>query len=167
MNGELPKQISELEQLVQRKNELLRNFPVICISGLNRLEQDDIEGFSKTLDDRQLLIDKLIGLDDEFRNKFDRLSDEYKKILDNLMKPEFENISFPEWCGELRKKHAETRQLINTCRSINERLNQHALAYKDKIISNMHAVKEREKVSCGYDMTEKTVKNSTFYLKSD
>jgi hypothetical protein len=153
-----------LEELLEKRLELLRLYPVLSAQAMHSLEKGDAEEFLRKLDERGLLIEK----SDDVGSQIDRLVSRLDKdgIMKNLVMPGTQNKDCPGWGTNISRSVERTNRLLQSCALFDEKLQSRAKALHMEIHDKLGRIRAQRKINTAYYDQNATPSGSHIHFSS-
>ena len=151
--------LKNIEDLMLKRLDFLRLYPVLSVNAMHCLEQNDTEELGKKLDERGELTDKMNTLGIEINALLSQLDGNCGAVIAGFMKPGMQNKDCPEWGTNVARSMERTYKLLQNCALFDEKLIVRAKAMHVEIESQLGRIQAQRKINSLYT-DQKAVLNS-------
>ncbi len=148
MNSTAEQYVTLLNELLQKKSELLKDILDLSCAQTKVIDDEDIDGLNRLIDEKQGKIDEIDKLDKEFSDCFEKL----KSILKVTRLDQLESFELTG-AKELKTK---TAGIIKVISSISEKENENSRKSKEllsRLGTEIKKINQNKKVSNAYTQT--------------
>lgn len=142
--------LRRLEALYQKRFLLLKEYPVLSVTALQFLEKDNIEDFTRKLDERDLLAGQVDPLTKEVNALMSQLSKEAQELLQAAFEPDADPATFSGRYAGLLRKISQTQKLLRNCALLDERIIGRAKASQLEIKEHLSKIRQQRMISSKY-----------------
>lgn len=150
MNAQQKELLDNLEALMKERLQLLRLYPVLSVDAMQRLENDDLEGFVQKLNERDALTADMDALSSKMEAQITRLDPADACFLMPMVKPGTDIIPHPDWVTAVAQLAVQTQRLLKSCALLNAKLVSRAEAAESEIRSHIQHVQAERRIRNTY-----------------
>ncbi len=142
--------LKSLEELLLKRLELLKLYPVLSAQAMLCLEKSDAEGFDRKLNERGLLTEKLDAVGAQIDTLVSRFDNDNSDMILRLLKPGTQSKDSPGWGTNIARSVERTYKLLQSCALFDEKLLSRANALHMEIQDKLSHIRAQRKINTAY-----------------
>jgi hypothetical protein len=158
--------LKSLEDLLFKRLDLLKLYPVLSAQAMQCLEKSDAEGLNEKLNERGLLTEKIDAVGAQIDTLVSRLDKDSGAIVISLMKPGAPNNDCPVWGVNIARSVERTYKLLQSCALFDEKLLSSAKALHMENQSQLCRIRAQRKINTAYYDQNATPNGSHIHFSS-
>ncbi len=155
-----------LEELLSKRLELLKLYPVLSAQAMLCLEKSDAEGFAQKLNERGLLTEKMDAAGVQIDTLVSQLDKDSSSMIISLMKPGTQSKDCPGWGTNIVRSIERTFKLLQSCALFDEKLLSRAKALHMEIQDKLSHIRVQRKINTAYQDQNTTPTGTHIHFSS-
>jgi len=140
----------QIEALLQKRLELLKQYPSLSVEAMQLLESRDILGFDSKLDQRSLLASQVDAVSNEITALVSQMEYEGSLVITNILSSVDHAKVCPPWISGIARIMERTRKLLHNCVLFDAKLISQAQAAHADIETQLSGLQVQKKIQSSY-----------------
>ena len=142
-----------IEDLLQKRLEVLKSYPVLSVEALHCLEKEDVQGFTQKLEERDALARKVDTLNAQLNETIAKLDEDKRSFIAQLTSSGMSGTieqNRPEWGESIARSMERTQKVLHNCVHFDARLNDCAQSLKSTLQKQLEHAQAQRKINATY-----------------
>lgn len=142
--------LQELQDLIQQRFGLLKNYPIFSVEAMEYLDNSNVEEFSNKLDERARLVEQVDAVNARIEAAARLLDEESGAIIKRLLQFDFQSFPCPDWGKGIARGLMDTQKLLANCVLLDARLHARAKELGAQIHAQLSRTRAQRKIDSSY-----------------
>ena len=140
----------QIEALLQKRLELLKQYPSLSVEAMQLLENREISEFNLKLDQRSELASQVDAISNEIVALSSRMDSESSNAIVSILSSDDHATDFPPWVSGIARNMERTHKLLHNCVLFDAKLISQAKAAHADIEAHLTGLQAQKKIQSGY-----------------
>ncbi len=140
----------QIEALLNKRLDLLKQYPSLSVEAMQLLENRNISGFDIKLEQRSELASQVDTVSNHIASLISLLSHGSSIVVAGIVSSGDQTTDCPPWTSGIARSMERTRKLLRNCALFDAKLMSHAHAVHADIQAQLAGVHAQKKIQNGY-----------------